>query len=172
MVKAKGGIVPELNCRHGRRLAKRKERRQASRNLATRRSLLPPVSLLREHLPDNSVEHQPEFDELKHFVPPPTKAEFKAMDVGELRRRCGIFALPQTGSQAALAARIDAHCNVRTAPETAVVAWLTEQESPDPGAEDSDDEENEWLDADQPDPEPEQLGRGKRRCSAPSRAGA
>ena len=94
------------------------------------------------------------------------------MGLGELRRRCGIFALSQTGSQAALAARIDAHCNVRTAPETAVVAWLTEQESPDPGAEDSDDEENERLDADQPDPEPEQLGRGKRRCSAPSRAGA
>ena len=113
IVERKGALVPELNCRHGRRLKKRKERRAASRKMGCLRRRLPKLETLLEHMPASSTPDEPEFNVIK-MPDPPTAAEIdgfprenRASDgFPGLRQRCEVLGLEVQGSPAQLKARL------------------------------------------------------------------
>ena len=68
VLSAQGAIVPELNSRHGRRLAKRKERTAAKRKAPP--TPLPDLSLLLAHFDSSTTPQELEYNELPTAKPP------------------------------------------------------------------------------------------------------
>jgi hypothetical protein len=144
VVEAKGAVVPQLNCRHGRRLVKRKERRVAKRKAAVRR--LPELRLLTAALPANSTPSEPDFDALPEPTPP-TEAALNGMALAELQRRCGLLGLPETGSKDEARNRLRVYFNYGAVSGDAVAALLLMTGPPE---EDSPEEDGDLDDQGQP----------------------
>eukprot|EP01046_Picozoa_sp_COSAG06_P055362 COSAG06_NODE_10158_length_1738_cov_2.350214_1_plen_208_part_00 len=116
---AKGAIVPELNCRHGRRLAKRKVRKAAKHKAPLRP--LPQLKLLLQHFDASTTPQQPEFNDLP-IAKPPSDAEIDTFDENELRRRCRLLRLDDGGTWGELCTRLKEHFGATVVPTAAAIA--------------------------------------------------
>ena len=143
---AKGAVVPELNCRHGRRLAKRKERTAAKRKAPLRP--LPQLNLLLQHFDCSTTPQEPEFNVLP-IATPPSDEEIDQFSINELRRRCKLLQLNAAGSAGVLRTRLRVHFNglagVVVAASTATLSTLaggitSSSESNEDGDSESEDE--------------------------------
>ncbi len=103
VVAAGGKVVPELNPRHGRRLAKRRDRKKQTRKVPVRK--LPALATLVASMPASTTPQEPLHDVLP-IAAAPTAAAIDAFGRAELRRRCGLLSLAATGDAGVLRARL------------------------------------------------------------------